>query len=414
MPDHQTFDPDPTIEDPDYIDQRWINLQRIYEEFGWSVRFEVISHEEIFPMFVTSVMAGTPLGDIVDLPEAAYLMAAEMGLIQSLESFIPANDPIWSDDWWVMPTALHRGNHYAIANRSINTSDMVFGYRRDLIQAAGLEDPAVLWERGEWTWDVFLDYLRATTVVGPDGDMVQYGLRGNPHRILQLMIASNDGAIMNNDLTHGFGMPQTVRAFELLQQIFQTEGLGHPYTDYWSELVGDGGVDTAFFVTEMWTLGWGPRGDHIEYVAGVPFPTGPNNTSGNVSMSRMSHGPAIPRGVENPYEVYRMISEIRFAFRYFSDPAYESDTGEATVEQFLNATREGWVHTLFATAEDADRVLYGMNNLSRFDIGTNVWDFQDMLYEIGGQIMRSEGTPAQLLEAHRQQMDDIVATQFSE
>ena len=414
MPDYQTFDPDPTIEEPDYIDQRWINLQRIYEEFGWSVRYEVISYEEIFPMFVTSIMAGAPLGDIIDLPGANTLMAADMGLIQPLESFIPPTAQIWSDDWWVHPSALHQGNHHTIANRSINTEDMVFGFRRDLIEAAGLEDPSVLWERGDWTWDTFLEYLQATTVIGPDGDTVQYGLRGNPHRMLRLFITSNDGAIVTDDLNHGFGMRQTVRAFEFFQQIFQTEGLGHPYTDYWSELVGDGGVDTAFFVTEMWTLGWGARGDHIEHIGGVPFPVGPDNTSGNVSMSRLRHGPAIPRGVENPYEAYRMISEMRFFFRYYSEEAYESETGEATVEQFINATREGWVHTLFASVEDAERVLYGMSELSRFDVGANVYDFQNMMYEIGGQIMRNEGTSAQLLEAHRQEMDDVIATQFRE
>jgi len=242
--------------------------------------------------------------------------------------------------------------------------------------------------------------------------VVQYGIRGNPHRMIQPLIASNDGALVTGDLQSGFDLPETQRAFEFLHQIYQVEGLGHPITDEWSDLIGEGGVPTAFFVTEMWTLGWGPRGEVIEHVAGVPFPTGPNNRSGNTSMARLQHAPMVPRGVENPYEVYRMIAEMRYFFRFYSEEAYESEIGEAPVQSFLNATREGWVHNLFGTAEDADRVLYGLEQLGGFDIGSAIDEIVSMAGSIAGQIMMGEGLPAPLLEAHRQQAQDVINTQF--
>lgn len=40
---------------------------------------------------------------------------------------------------------------------------MCIGYNMELIQAAGLEDPYTLWERGEWTWDKFLEYAQKLT-----------------------------------------------------------------------------------------------------------------------------------------------------------------------------------------------------------------------------------------------------------
>ncbi|MCL2363689.1 MAG: ABC transporter substrate-binding protein [Defluviitaleaceae bacterium] len=413
MPDHQTHDPDPTIADPDYLDQRWINLQRIYEEFGWSIRYEIISYEEIFPAFVASVMAGTPLGDIVELPTTALLVAAQMGLLQAVEDFAPPGADIWQDDMWVRPGTFFGGNHYAVASRRLNTENTVFAYRQDLIQAAGLELPSVLYERGEWTWDVFLDYLRATTIIGPDGNVVQYGLRGTPRHLMPLIVASNDGHFITPELTSGFHLPETVRAFEFLHQIYQTEGLGHPPVNDWYDHIGEGEIDAAFFVAEMWALGdWTPRGQHIGVRGGVPFPIGPNNTSGNLSMSRILAGPAIPRGVENPYEVYRMLTEMRHSFRYFSEEAYESPIGEATNAQYQNATREGWVHTMFASGEDADRVLAAMNGLDTFDVGTNIGEIQDIITSIGIQIMEGNGMPAQLLEAYRQQLEDIIDTFF--
>lgn len=46
---------------------------------------------------------------------------------------------------------------------------MCIGYNMEMIENAGLEDPYDLWKRGEWTWDVFLDYAqKLTTGEGTD------------------------------------------------------------------------------------------------------------------------------------------------------------------------------------------------------------------------------------------------------
>ncbi len=40
---------------------------------------------------------------------------------------------------------------------------MCIGYNMDMIKAAGLEDPYVVWKNGEWNWDKFLEYAQALT-----------------------------------------------------------------------------------------------------------------------------------------------------------------------------------------------------------------------------------------------------------
>jgi len=415
MDGEATADPDPTIEDPYDDSEVWPNLQRILENHNGSIRYEITSHEEIFAAVMASVMAGDPLGDMINLGHADIVPAAANEIVLRLEDFIPADANIWRDDTWVNPAVFLNGYHHSIARNTPNNGDLHLGFNRTLIQAAGLEDPGDLYERGAWDWDAFLEMLRATTMLGPDGAPLQWGLVGPADTSLHMLIGSNDGRLINDDFTSGFNSTNTIRAMEFFQQIWHTENLARPFEGWWEDITGASAGDVAFWVTYYWAyfsmdIFWS---EDVE-IGAVPFPLGPNNTSGNHALGGMITGILIPRGVEDPYMVYRMYEQMQFDFRLYSEPAYESPSGEANFDDYFSASLNGWVQTFFSTEGDGLRVFNAMNNRRVEDLAVNLGDIREIYGEIANQLADGEGTPASLVEANAPLVDSILEEWFGD
>lgn len=65
------------------------------------------------------------------------------------------------------------GKHYTAVAQM--TGDVVATvYNRKTMQEAGLDDPAELYEKGEWTWDAFQSMLESFV----DTDNQRYGIDG--------------------------------------------------------------------------------------------------------------------------------------------------------------------------------------------------------------------------------------------
>jgi multiple sugar transport system substrate-binding protein len=52
---------------------------------------------------------------------------------------------------------------------------IILSYNKNLVKAAGLEDPYLVWKKGEWTWDRFREYARRMTAKGPNGRYLTFG-----------------------------------------------------------------------------------------------------------------------------------------------------------------------------------------------------------------------------------------------
>jgi len=411
-PGVNTFDPDPTIEDPTADDRHWANLQRIYEEFNGSVRHEVVAYEDIFALFVTSVMAGNPLGDLVEVPSSNLASAIAQGLIMPLDEFIPADEEIWATSGnWTVPATFLNNRYYALGANSIEMGALGFlVYNKDIIAAAGLEDPGAVYDRGEWDWDTFLEYLRETTTIGPDGVHNQFGLGGSPGSLLPMILASNAATLMDpTDFSFAMDNPRTIHAMEFAVQMFNTERLlatPNEEGDWWADTTAAAYGNIAFWPAPYWMLGWA-FGDIP--LGGVPFPAGPDNPNGYAHFQGFSLGMAVPTGTEDPLAVYRMFNEMQQADRFFSPYALDSDTGEVPVERIFRASLEGWIWTLFDTIEDANRVNHAMNYLALPELGLNVSAFFSGDIVMG--LVNGE-SPAQLIETHRPVIEDELEEMF--
>ena len=86
---------------------------------------------------------------------------------------------------------LYRGEHYVYTNSSI-TSPYLIVYNKTLFSEEGLEDPVSLYDKGQWTYDKYLEYMEYfTRDTDGDGEIDQWGL--GPRFKRQNFGFANDG-----------------------------------------------------------------------------------------------------------------------------------------------------------------------------------------------------------------------------
>ena len=74
------------------------------------------------------------------------------------------------------------------------------GFNLDMIREANLENPQDLWDRGEWTWDKFEEYLKVLTKdTNGDGQIDVYGMSGWWTDTLRNLLMSNGAQIAGSD-----------------------------------------------------------------------------------------------------------------------------------------------------------------------------------------------------------------------
>ena len=415
MPGIETFDPDPALEDPEHEDiGAWDNLQRILEDFNGSVSYEVAAHEDIYALFVASMLAGSPPGDMVHIPQPSLISAVAGGFIMNMADVVPGGDPFWDPPgtWWSQPVAEVGSNFWGIG--FTNTPyPWTMSYNKNILQAAGLDDPGLLYDRGGWTWDVFLnDYLRPLTTFGPDGVPNQWGLSGPPDSMLKLMMASNNGAMIDSsDFSIALDTEASLAAFDFFNQVVVQEQLTKPFVDWWTDFVAFGEGDVGFWVNEHWSI-WvgGLHFDPDVAVGGVPFPRGPNNNSGYTHFLNINTGIAIPVGVDNPLQCYDMAFEMHTGWRVMSIEAMDSETGIATLEQFLVASSTYVTDTIYGDTEaDGQRMLNDWFRNGKLDWGMamGILGYDDVF-----RLAQGEVTTSQFIEELRPEINDLIEEFF--
>ena len=72
---------------------------------------------------------------------------------------------------------------------------MITMYNKDLIEAAGLEDPYVLWQAGRWTYDALEEYgIALTQDTDGDGVIDQWGIGDLPNPAAVYRFLPSNGA----------------------------------------------------------------------------------------------------------------------------------------------------------------------------------------------------------------------------
>ncbi|MCL2356037.1 MAG: extracellular solute-binding protein [Defluviitaleaceae bacterium] len=380
----------------------WDNARRVEQLFNVNFEYVVVGYDDFQPNLVSSVAAGHPFADIVLF--SGWMQMESMGsVIQPWDSANLPNSDILGAQIFGGPTTEIGDNIWAVDIHGPDTHAFGLGVNLDIINADGLPNPVDLFERGEWTWEAMLDIMRRGTR-DTTGDTIidQFGIGGQPGEIVQHLIGANDGVLVDDDLNYGFDHPNTIRALEFAQQIFgerlwYVSGDGF-YSGNWNRnfYAPYQSGNAVLFPMVTWAIDNQPPAFNY---ALVPFPAGPDNTSGNTWLRGIEQAICVPVGTSWDVADILIILEEIFAW-----PGDEP-------ELLFEAGGIDWMRDTFPTEADVQRAIYaGMT--AAHDIGRSVPRYYWVLGDFATAFWDQEMDVLQAIEYHRGPRQEMLDTRF--
>lgn len=325
--EHQSPDDNPKVTNNETAQMQIDNIRAIEEKYNVEIIFKNMTWEGVVESINVSIMAGVPDCDIYMVDLQFGIPAVMNGLAQPIESFASADSDIFTDQ--TVMRYLNIGNQeqsYLFGGNAVNADSYPLAFNLDMLEELNLENPQDLWDRGEWTWEKWREYLIATTRdVDGDGSTDVYGYGGFWTNFLNQMLMSN-GANIAGGLEEGLTSTPTIEVLDYIYQMYNVDKTAKAWNqDDWDVngyLWKDGLV--AFWPVAHWMLE--KNIDLLEYEVGiVPWPVGPNgNKDTNAGYMTAGNYQFIPVGVEDPETVYNVYYDWVNWFN--GDLSYRDDT----------------------------------------------------------------------------------------
>jgi multiple sugar transport system substrate-binding protein len=382
----------------------WDNARRI--EAKYNVKFEsrVVGNTEFLSTLVASVMEGNPFADLIIL-DGPMIMDAMGNVIQPWDGASGlANSDLFGERRYVSPCTFDAGGIWTINQNGVDAQAFGLGVNLNIINNYGLSNPIELFERGEWTWDAMLDLMRrATLSTTGDGVIDQFGIAGQPGDIIQHLIGANDGSMVDADNNYGFNHPHTIRALEFAQQIFNerlwaAETGGVMDTGNWERNFYSGLRDgnAALFPATIWAFDNAPPSFEFGF---VPFPTGPNNTSGSTWLAGFKQGIGVSIGTDWAIEDLLIIIEELFSWPG-DEPEILFESGDID-----------WMRETYRTEADVQRAIYA-GITRRTDIGRAISPYYWILGMFASNFWNHEMGVSDAVEYHRGPHQEMLDMRF--
>lgn len=137
--------------------------------------------------------------DVVRVDHYDFPQLSERNYFRDLEPFIERDAEFKKSDYF--PLAIEE----CLVDGRMQGLNVLFGggimfYNKKLIRDAGLEDPFVLWNRGEWTYDKALEYAVKLTKFDSTGRPIQFGINMPPMPFYLAVIQAFGGRLLNPTL----------------------------------------------------------------------------------------------------------------------------------------------------------------------------------------------------------------------
>jgi hypothetical protein len=385
------------------------NMRAIEQRYNISLRFLDMTYGGAQESISTSIMAGSPDVDVYCMDLNFGIPFVMAGYCLPISSYAAPDSGIYTDQIVFTPlNVCDLPEDYLLrVSPPVDYNQIsMLGFNWDRLQEFNQPNPQDLWDNDQWTWDSWLNIMRAVT----DFSRQYYGWGGDHVRLLRNMLISNGTGIALTD-TQGLTDGKTLEVLDFIYSMYNTESVARPWdpdAEYWDNNLWQSGQQ-AFFTWYPWlaqrngiTRGFGTENDpDCPYIIRlVPWPIGPsgskatNNTvnmSGNVFM--------IPTGTRDADIVYDVFYDYHNWYDYNLDLRNEAAL---------------WVEDLFGDdIRGLDYVLNHMSSRPQFDM----WDFLGVRnadgdgFGIGGLIDGSS-MPSQLTEQWRQVMQDYIDVAF--
>lgn len=382
-------------------------------EEKWNVTFEFLNmtYSGSKESINTSIVAGSPDVDVYMVGMAVAAPAIANGYAVDLREILPADHPVLNGTDEVL-SYVDVGNgdvSLLIANKKENmvADTKPLGFNLQMIKEANLEDPRDLVERGEWTWDKFIEYCQVLTQdIDGDGVIDVYGFGGWPEDYLSNLLMSNGTSIASSPVEN-LSSPEVAEVLQFLQDLNVTYGVMHPIPaesgwDICRYLYREGKV--AFSPLAAWIMSSNndyaykhPEIAPLEFdMVFVPWPVGPSgDAETNAAKTTSATGYMIPMGVEDPLFVFNVLYDILNWYNY--DPANPDSDDEAL----------GWWYGVVAKDVELQdynfNIMYEMGLRQQFEMWNNLGVSMELTALVNG-----EYTVAQYQEMFKQPVQDAI------
>ncbi|MBO5448812.1 MAG: extracellular solute-binding protein [Ruminococcus sp.] len=245
----------------------------LFEERGGSIKYSQTSSMDKYDKLASRLMADDPPDMFWYEAGMTFPANCVKDMFQPVDEIVNFDDPLWTDVKDVAEQYTLNGKHYVAPVKFLAQS--VLTYDKDMVEAAGLDDPYEIYTNGEWDWDTWYDMMTEYVEGGSDEDE-RYGVNGwfapfifhSTGKTLIQYDAENDMYVSNLDDA------DFSRATDLLYNI-QKNGL------YYADWVGQAGdcfkKNILFYAMGPWAASGVHKPKEGDNWAIVPMPKDPNS-----------------------------------------------------------------------------------------------------------------------------------------
>jgi hypothetical protein len=391
---HTDIRDNPSMVDPVIAQIRLDKMREIEKKHNIVLNYVNLTFDGVQESITDSLQAGAPDVDIYEVDLQFGIPAVLNNYAVSLEEMgLQGTDVFTSQDVmkYLQLSGQQESSLFA-PSKSGAIEAYVLAFNMDLIKKMNLENPQDLYDRGEWTWDKWREYLLALTRdTDGDGRIDIYGYSGYWTNLFANLLLSN-GAGVAQGLRETLSDSKTLEVLNFINDLYHKDKTARPWDrSNWeinNRLYAEG--LSGFWIGADWIFD--AQGYNLPFEIGVvPWPCGPH---GSFSENRHSLPSGnwyfIPRGVENPRLIYDVIFDWT---NWYS--------GDLT----LGADDE-WSRTMYMTGRNY-RYAVMMASRPGFDLWENLGIGFSLLPMLAG-----EQSPSELVDLYSRRFQDALDNYF--
>ncbi|MCD7814586.1 MAG: extracellular solute-binding protein [Lachnospiraceae bacterium] len=305
---------DPSVSDEELAQAHFDVVAEVEEAYNVKIEFVNLTWSGVQESINTSVLAGTPDCDIYEVDLSFGIPAALNGFATNLEEVLPADADLLSTEMIFSPVDIGVDNGVYLfgsnSGESVYYNTYMLAYNQQILDAAGLESPNDLYERGEWTWDKWREYMIALTQ-DTDGDGVidQYGYGSRYDFLIYLMLMSNGTGITMSE-NENLSSAEVTEVLDFIYNMYNVDNVAVPWDadDFDSNMNNYMDGNVAFWIDAAWISSQNEDYALDFDVTWVQFPIGPSGNAETNATKNVSSGNAwmIPTGADDPEFIYNV------------------------------------------------------------------------------------------------------------
>jgi uncharacterized lipoprotein YehR (DUF1307 family) len=294
---------------------------------------------------VTSIMSGSPVGNIISLSGSSNYSGIRSGAFSSLNGAMEETGIDFSDSIYNQQVRKYfnvNGKQYCFG---YGTGDLaaLFVYNKRIFEEMKLEDPIELMNAGGWTWGKVTELAKKATIRNNDGTVKQYGLAiTDCLGMAETLVLTNGGSM---GFVDGNGSPvitmdsSAVRsAFE---QLYQWGSVDKVALGNWGNLNWDA-IDKEFAKGNIAMISGGAATMNICYQQGmqdeigVVYPPKGPNASGYVTRMGIGYSYVIPVTYTNQAAKYLLLMDE--LYQPHEGVSYDTEFRDYWITRFSDST----------------------------------------------------------------------------